>query len=77
MALHLMIVAPERFLDPRSQKRRCVQCRTAALRQFSRSYQRKNEPLGGRTPHRIFNGPAPPVKRYVLKYSRALASGSE
>ena len=33
-------------------------------------------PWGQDPLHRIINGLAPPVKRYVLKYSRALASGS-
>ena len=34
-------------------------------------------PWGQEPLHRIINGLAPPVKRYVLKYSSALASGSE
>ena len=38
----------------------------------------QTEPPWGQEPlHRIINGLAPPVKRYVLKYSSALASGSE
>ena len=38
----------------------------------------QSEPPWGQEPmHRIINGLAPPVKRYVLKYSSALASGSE
>jgi hypothetical protein len=59
------------------RKRRCrPDLRPVLLSSHHARFQ--SEPPWGQEPlHRIINGLAPPVKRYVRKYSSALASGSE